>query len=706
MGKNMHTLGVAVATFAALALAVGLHAGDLQTLLLGAAAAVCAYATWKSAAGSSFLKIFIATYSVETIIFGGSWLLHAENLWPESLEDYALPATMGITVSGFSVLAYVLGHFEIVKRMMAIADLYFCASERATAHFWPFPAFVTKERAIGAALLVALILMHQVSVGINVRMTFYYRDMMNALQEMNAGEFWRQVLLVFAPWAFFAVALGLVDIFIYAIMVIRWRRWLTDHYAMKWLGRHRHYVVQLEHGQADNPDQRIAEDVARFIDGRISGVKVGHGVYGFSLLLADTLSSLASYSIVLWGLSGNYPIPGTSIVVPGLLCWVALIYAVLGSLITHKLGWPLIRLKNEQQHREADFRFGLARLREYGEQVALLDGESFETTLLSRRFAAIVGNYFGLVYKQLRLRLFTETFNQTAELLPYLIATPFYFAGRFKMGVLTQTAESFRNVKEALNFFVDYYVDLADFHAVLDRLSSLDMALDRAEDLIAKAPPRPAETSAFSVDAVLALPDGRRIVEAKGLVFAQGQSVLLAGPSGSGKSTLFRALAGIWPHVDGVVAPPMGARVLALPQQPYIPMGTLAEAIVYPGATKDFPRARIEEALQQARLGQLSGRLDEQSDWAQRLSGGEQQRIAVARALLTEPDWLLLDEATSALDEKLEAEVYATLKERLPRTTIVSIGHRATLAAFHEKRLTMEPIGAGMFAPRELAFAS
>jgi len=702
----MHKLSLAVAAFAALALAVGAYAGDLETLLLGGAAAGCAYAARKSATGSSYLKIFIATYSVEAIVFGGLWLLRVADLWPESLQDYVAPATMGITVSGFSMLAYALGHFPVVKRMMAIADLYFSAADPAPARLWPFPAFVTKERAIGAALLVALILMHQIAVGIGVRITFYYRDMMNALQEMNAGEFWRQVLLVFAPWAFFSVALGLVDVFVYAIMIIRWRRWLTDHYANKWLDGHRHYVVQLQEGQADNPDQRIAEDVARFIDGRISGVKVGQGVYGFSLLLADTLSSLASYSIVLWGLSGNYPIPGTSIVVPGLLCWVALAYAILGSLVTHKLGWPLIGLKNEQQHREADFRFGLARLREYGEQVALLEGERFELALLSRRFAAIVGNYLSLVFKQIRLKLFTDTFNQAAELLPYLIAAPFYFAGRFKMGVLTQTAESFRSVKESLNFFVDYYVELADFHSVLDRLSSLDAALDRAELLIGEAPPRPCEGKEFSVDAALGLPDGRRIVEARGLVLAAGQSVLLAGPSGSGKSTLFRAIAGVWPYVDGVVTPPKGARVLVLPQQPYIPMGTLAAALVYPGAPGDFPRERVEEALQQARLGQFKTMIDVESDWGQRLSGGEQQRVAIARALLAKPDWLFLDEATSALDEKLEADIYQTLKERLPQTTVVSIGHRSALRAFHERHLVMAPVGYDSFSPREQALTS
>ncbi|HYA79613.1 MAG TPA: ABC transporter ATP-binding protein/permease [Methylocystis sp.] len=702
----MHKLGLAVAAFAVLALAVGVHAGDLETLLLAAGASGCAYAARKSATGSSYLKLFIATYSVETIIFGSLWLLRVVDLWPESLQDYVLPATVAITVSGFAMLAYALGHFTIVKRMMAIADLYFSAADAAPARLWPLPAFVTKERVIGATLLIALILMHQVNVGIGVRITFYYRDMMNALQEMNAQEFWRQTLLVFAPWAFFSVALGFVDVFVYAIMIIRWRRWLTDHYANRWLDAHRHYVVQLREGQADNPDQRIAEDVQRFIDGRISGVKVGQGVYGFSLLLADTLSSVASYSLVLWGLSGNYPIPGTSIVVPGLLCWVALAYAIFGSLITHKLGWTLIGLKNEQQHREADFRFGLARLREYGEQVALLDGERFELSLLSRRFAALVGNYLSLVYRQIKLKLFTDTFNQAAELLPYLIAAPFYFAGRFKLGVLTQTAESFRSVKESLNFFVDYYVELADFHSVLDRLSSLDAALDRADLLIAEAPLRPSGTKEFSVDASLRLPDGRRIVEARGLVLAAGQSVLLAGPSGSGKSTLFRAIAGVWPYIDGVVAQPKGASVLVLPQRPYIPMGTLAAALVYPGAAEDFSRERIEKALQQACLGHFKNRIDEETDWGQRLSGGEQQRVAIARALLARPDWLFMDEATSALDEKLEADIYRTLKERLPQTTIVSIGHRSALRAFHERHLVMTPAGNDSFAPREQAMAS
>jgi len=701
----MHKLTVALAVFTGLTLIVGLHTQDPQTLLLAATALASAYVVWKSGGASSYLKIFIATFSVEAIVFGIPWLLRVEEKWPDAWADYGIPASVPITFAGFSILAFSLGHFAVVRRMMRITDLYFDCQDHCEARLLRFGALRVRERAVGAAMIVALIITHQILVGINVRFTFYYRDMTNALQEMNPREFLWQMGFVFTPWAFFYIGASNVNTIIYSYLIIRWRRWLTGHYTTRWLDHHRHYAVALEGAESDNPDQRITEDVSRFIDGSISGIKVGYGVYNFSVLLTSILSTLVSYSLVLWDLSGNYPIPGTEIVVPGLLCWVALAYAAIGSFITHKIGWPLVALKFEQQHREADFRFSLARLREYGEQIALLAGEAFERFALGRRFGAIVANFIQIVIRQIKLSLFTDSFNQAAELVPYAVAAPFYFAGRFKMGVLTQTAESFRSVKDGLNFFVDYYVQLADFHSVLDRLGSFDRALDRADALMTRAAAQPRSERGYRIDVDLTLPDGRRIVEAKKLALDTGVAVLLSGPSGSGKSTLFRAVAGIWPHFSGEIGAPSDAKTMLSPQHPYFPQGSLKAALSYPSDPDAFSREDMMKALVGARLEQFADRLDEESDWGLRLSGGEQQRVAIARALLARPDWLFLDEATSALDEKLESEIYAALKQRLPHTTIVSIGHRSALRAFHQRHLVMEPLGDGAFSPCELALA-
>ncbi|MCX7899664.1 MAG: ABC transporter ATP-binding protein/permease, partial [Methylocystis sp.] len=419
------------------------------------------------------------------------------------------------------------------------------------------------------------------------------------------------------------------------------------------------------------------------------------------------LSSLVSYSVVLWGLSENFTLPWTDIKMPGFLLWVALIYAAIGTIITHLIGRRLAPLNFEKQRREADFRFQLARSREYTEQIALLSGEGAELDSLRDRFRAIIDNYLQLVDVRKKLTAFIAGYGQLSPIIPYLLTAPFYFTGKITLGVMTQTARAFGSVDSALNFFVNYYGALANFKSVLDRLTSFDEAIARA-DAISAAPPERALASSGALtidDLSLGLPGGRRIVVAPRLEFAPGQATLLTGPSGSGKSTLFRAIAGVWPFFDGRITTPDGARLMLLPQRPYIPLGVLADALAYPGGRNDFSREAMIAAINDAHLAPFAARLDEDDNWVQRLSGGEQQRVAIARALLTKPDWLFLDEATSALDEKLEAEIYAMLRKRLPATTIVSIGHRSTLHAFHERRLEMEPDADGTFSPREKALA-
>jgi vitamin B12/bleomycin/antimicrobial peptide transport system ATP-binding/permease protein len=379
------------------------------------------------------------------------------------------------------------------------------------------------------------------------------------------------------------------------------------------------------------------------------------------------------------------------------LFWVALIYAAAGTLITHLIGRPLIRLYFQRQHMEADFRFSLARLREYTEQVALLSGEAAERNILGGRFGALVANYLAVTFRRMRVWAFTQTFSQLSPIIPFIFTAPFYFLGKIELGTMTQTAEAFGRVSNSLTIFVTYYMYLAGFKSVVDRLNSFDEALDQAETLINAGPARAASAAGandVSLDNIeLRLPDRRRIVEAKHLELARGQSVLLSGPSGSGKSTLFRAIAGIWPYGEGRVRMPENAHVMVIPPKPYIPIGTLRAAVTYPAVAGTYPDADIRGALVDARLGNLAGELDHEEAWSQRLSSGEQQRLAVARALLVRPDWLFLDESTSAVEEKLEADLYAVLAQRLPNTTIISIGHRSTLTQLHQRHLEMTPDG-------------
>ena len=404
------------------------------------------------------------------------------------------------------------------------------------------------------------------------------------------------------------------------------------------------------------------------------------------------MTSLVSYTIVLWGLSSNFTLPGSNLIIPGLLFWVALIYAGIGTAIAHWIGRPLIRLYFAQQQYEANFRFGLARLREYSEQIALLRGEAVESAGAMHKFEDVYDNYMRIVQIRKRLRAFTSGYEQISGYIPIIVGAPFYFMGKIQLGVLVQVSRAFGHVNSSLNFFVSSYVGLADFKATLDRLTTFDDAIARARGL--KADPSRIRLSASATsdlvasDLSLNLPDGRRLAHVANLKLHAHEPTLLIGPSGSGKSTLFRAVAGIWPYASGDIAEPR-ASLMLLPQRPYVPIGALRNALSYPASPEAFSEPALREALAAVGLEALADSLDAIDNWQMRLSGGEQQRLAIARALLAAPDWLFLDEATSALDEASEDRIYRALAQMLPRTTLVSIGHRSTLTAYHKRRIEL-----------------
>jgi vitamin B12/bleomycin/antimicrobial peptide transport system ATP-binding/permease protein len=702
----MRFLSFAVGVFAVATFLVGLHAPDTMVFLLAGAALACAITTFLSQRLSAFLKIFEATFGVETIVFGLAFLVGQLGFWPKAYENYTLPESLPFAVALFGVFSYAISFIPVVRKMTGIADPYFDAATPTSAKIWPFSAFVVAQNKLAAASLVFLIVVNQVEVALDVRLSYFRADFTNALKNLDQAEFWRQMFFVFLPVVVVLVAAYTLEYVVTSTFVVRWRRWLTAHYTGRWMSHGTHYKMLLAGSPTDNPDQRISQDIYSFIDGTGGTGGGGAGIYGYSVVALQNLTSLVSYAIVLWSLSTGFTLPGLAIVIPGLLFWVALVYTGAGTLVTHWIGRSLTGLYFTQQRFEANFRFGLARAREYSEQIALLHGEENEARAAGAKFANIFDNYMRIVSVRKRLTALTRFYLQASVFIPYIVAAPFYFAGKISLGALNQVGAAFNSVNESMNFFVTYYVGLADFKATLDRLTSFDDAIARAQALSSRSPRidfPSSPTHDRKIDALsLALPDGRALVRVQNLTFAANEPTLLVGPSGSGKSTLFRAIAGIWPFGAGRIAEP-DASLMLLPQRPYIPIGSLRAAIAYPAPVDKFTEAAVRDALGAAGLASLADHLDETDNWQLRLSGGEQQRLAVARALLAAPDWLFLDEATSALDEASEAQIYRAIAQKLPKTTLVSIGHRATLSAFHKRRVEMQPRTDGPAEVREVA---
>jgi putative ATP-binding cassette transporter len=368
------------------------------------------------------------------------------------------------------------------------------------------------------------------------------------------------------------------------------------------------------------------------------------------------------------------------------MLWVAVVYAAVGTVLAHLIGRPLIHLNFQQQQREADFRYALVRIRENADGIALYGGELVEAATLSERFHRIIDNWKSIMLAQKRLTWFTAGYSQVAMIFPILVGAPRYFSGAIELGGLMQISSAFGQVQNALSWFVEAYASLAEWKATVDRLATFEAAVRDAHD----APDTAGVRSEGNAGAIIAqgvelhLPNGAVLARDVRLDIEPGARMLISGPSGCGKSTLFRAIAGIWPHWQGSLTIPKGDKVLFLPQMPYLPLGTLAQAVAYPDRPDAHGLAALADALNAVGLGILVPRLDVAGNWAQTLSPGEQQRVAFARALLVRPQWLFLDEATSALDESAEAALYKALLERLPATAVISIAHRATVKAFHE----------------------
>ena len=547
------------------------------------------------------------------------------------------------------------------------------------------PYFVSEDRWAGRILLGAVIALELLIVAINVMLNQWNNRFYNALQERNWDNFvWE--LLFFCALAAAFIVLAVYKLYLNQWLQIRWRRWMTRQYLDRWLANANHYRMQLLGDAADNPDQRISEDINLFID-RTLTLTVG---------LLSAIVTLFSFIVILWTLSTAAPLLlfGTSFVIPGYLVWAALLYAMVGTALTHLIGWPLVGLNFRQQRFEADFRFNLVRVRENSEQIALLRGESDEREQLLNRFGRVVGNFMQIMLRTKKLTFLTASYTQVATIFPFIVISPAYFAGTIQLGGLMQTASAFTSVQTALSFFVDAYRQLAEWRAVIARLDGFNVAVESGQGAAIAKPgievvPHTGKDAIRIDDLVVRLPQGGALVAADDLVIAAGERVLVTGSSGAGKSTLFRAIAGTWPFGAGTIHVPKGAKVMTLPQRPYFSIGTLAAAVTYPAEPGTFSAEVLAEVITAVGLPALAGRLTEEAHWNRMLSLGEQQRLGIARAILQAPDYLFLDEATASLDESAEAAIYRLLDERLQHTTIVSIGHRSTLSAFHRRGIAL-----------------
>jgi putative ATP-binding cassette transporter len=548
-------------------------------------------------------------------------------------------------------------------------------------HFWRLarPFWTSEQKYPALLLLVVTVLMNLLLVGVNILTNFWNLHFYNALQSLDYPGF------LLGGLQFILLQIGTTVFTVGAFhfqqkLTLRWRRWATRNMLGQWLDGQRYQKLKLSETEVDNPDQRIAEDIDLFI---VKSLKL-------SLGLMTSVVSLFSFLHILWQASSlvSVPFAGQSWIIPGLLVWIAIIYALLGTGVAFWLGRALPRLNFMQQRREADFRFSLMRLREHADSVAQYRGEAVENQRFNQRLEAALENFWALVKKQKLIMGYSTFYLRSATVIPMFIMAPQFFAGAFPLGRLTQISAAFGEVHAAIAYLVSVFPELSEWKSVIDRLIGFQERLDNVE-VKSKVTLGQQSNGVHIKDLDIWLPNGRRLLDGFNLSLQPGDSLLISAPSGCGKSTLIRAVTGLWPHARGSASFDR-KRTLTLSQKPYLPLGTLREALWYPNRPDHEAEAELRMAMQKIGLQHLSEQLDEERDWSQTLSVGELQRCAFVRALLARPAVLFLDESSSALDAANEAHCYQLLKQALPETILISVGHNASLERFHWQVLELQ----------------
>lgn len=586
--------------------------------------------------------------------------------WHQALQESLswLAVASLITLVGFTAAAFLAVRFT-----------------RWGQQFWQLAGeYFSFRRSWRPLLVFALLLFLALfSVRMNVLFSFWYNGFYSALQGLDQMAFW-YLLGVFAVLATIHVLRSLFNYYVTQSFNIHWRVWLTERLTADWMHGDAYYRGQFLEEPVDNPDQRIELDVNAFVTGSVS----------LALGAVSALVSLVAFTGILWGLSAPLVVAGVE--VPRAMVFAVYVYVLIATWIAFRLGRPLIRLNFLNEKLTANFRYALMRLRENAENIAFYQGAQVERGTLLGRFFALIGNVWALVWRSLKFNGFNLGVSQVAVVFPFILQAPRFFSGAIKLGDVMQTSQAFGQVQDSLSFFRESYDTFASYRATLDRLTGFLDANQQASELphvATRELPRALDITGLQV----LRPDGHRLIADLSLNLQAGQALLIKGPSGSGKTTLLRALAGLWPYAEGAVARPLGAQALFLSQRPYLPLGDLRTAIAYPAQVGQEQDARMQQALRQVNLAHLAERLEESRDWTRILSIGEQQRLAFARVLFNQPHVVFLDESTSAMDEGLEHALYSLLRNEMPETLLVSVGHRSTLAGFHSHRLEVDGKG-------------